>query len=387
MIKLNFDDMSGKSIGPSGLRMRVWRPKRTSPGAAPGIITPSDDASKPRLFVTSYNSDQLFEAPFDSMDGVLERLSRYPDLIHWVELKGFGDRKMLEDFCLHFGIHRLEMEDVINTYQRPKLEEFDDHLFIVTRLLHINSDVALRNDQLSLFLFKNTVITFQEGYEDHFEPIRSRLRTGKGQLRSATADYLAYALLDSVVDHYFPLLEKLGEKLDELEDELFTKPTRSSLHRIQQIKRELIVLRRTVFAERDKVNDLLRTSTPLIRDQTKLYLRDTYDHTIQVMDLVESYKEIVASLMEIYLSSVSFRLNQVMKVLAIISTIFIPLTFIVGVYGMNFAYSDPVTGEVLGWNMPELYSPFGYAGVMLFMLVLVVIQLVIFWRKGWLDKS
>jgi magnesium transporter len=279
------------------------------------------------------------------------------------------------------------MEDVINTYQRPKLEEFDDHLFIVTRLLHINSDVALRNDQLSLFLFKNTVITFQEGYEDHFEPIRSRLRTGKGQLRSASSDYMAYALLDSVVDHYFPLLEKLGEKLDELEDELFTKPTRSSLHRIQQIKRELIVLRRTVFAERDKVNDLLRTASALIRDQTKLYLRDTYDHTIQVMDLVESYKEIVASLMEIYLSSVSFRLNQVMKVLAIISTIFIPLTFIVGVYGMNFSYTDPVSGEVLSWNMPELYSPFGYAGVMLFMLVLVVIQLVIFWRKGWLDKS
>lgn len=379
--------MTGKKKKESGLRLRVWRPKRTRPGAAPGSITPSEDASQSRLFVTSYNELELFEAPFETIETVLERISLHPECIHWVELKGFGDRKLLEDFCLHFGIHRLEMEDVINTYQRPKLEEFDDHLFIVTRLLHINSDVALRNDQLSLFLFKNLVITFQEGHEDHFDPIRSRLRTGKGQLRSATADYLAYALIDSVVDHYFPLLEQLGEKLDELEDELFTKPTRSSLHRIQQIKRELIVLRRTVFAERDKVNDLLRTGSALVQDQTKLYLRDTYDHTIQVMDLVESYKEIIASLMDIYLSSVSFRLNQVMKVLAIISTIFIPLTFIVGVYGMNFSYTDPVTGEVLNWNMPELYSPFGYTGVMLFMLVLVVFQLLVFWRKGWLDKS
>jgi magnesium transporter len=379
--------MSGKKNGESRLKLRLWRPKRTRPGSAPGIITPSEDASQPRLFVTSYNADFIHEEASDSLQGVMERIAKDPGCTHWIELKGFGDRRLLEDFCLHFGIHRLEMEDVINTYQRPKLEEFDDHLFIVTRFLHINSDVALRNDQLSLFLFRNTVITFTEGYEDHFEPVRSRLRTGKGQLRSGGTDYLAYALIDSVVDHYFPLLEQLGEKLDELEDELFTKPTRSSLHRIQQIKRELIMLRRTVFAERDKVNDLLRTSSPFIHDRTKIYLRDTYDHTIQVMDLVESYKEIIASLMEIYLSSVSFRLNQVMKVLAIISTIFIPLTFIVGVYGMNFSYTDPQTGDVLGWNMPELYSPYGYTGVMLFMFALVVVQLLIFWRKGWLDKS
>jgi magnesium transporter len=153
------------------------------------------------------------------------------------------------------------------------------------------------------------------------------------------------------------------------------------------IKRELIVLRRAVFAERDKVNDILRTSHVFICDQTKIYFRDTYDHTIQVMDLVESYKEIVASLMDIYLSSVNNRLNQVMKVLAIISTIFIPLTFIVGVYGMNFSYTDPVSGQILPMNMPELYSPYGYAGVMIFMLVVVVIQLIVFWRKGWMDKS
>jgi magnesium transporter len=217
--------------------------------------------------------------------------------------------------------------------------------------------------------------------------VRTRIRTGKGHLRSSSADYLAYTLLDSVVDTYFPLLEFFGEKLDELEDELFTAPSRHSLHKIQIIKRELIVLRRAVFAERDKVNDLLRSASHLIGNQTKLFFRDTYDHTIQVMDLVESYKEITASLMDIYLSSVNNRMNQVMKVLTIISTIFIPLTFIVGVYGMNFSYTDPATGEVLKWNMPELYSPYGYLGVMIFMFLVVVVQLIVFWRKGWMNKG
>ena len=366
--------------------LKVWQHKRTSPGAAPGAINLAEDAFGPVLHVASYNTELLFEMPFDSLDQVQERIEKYPEMIHWVELKGFGDRSLLERFCYEYNIHRLEMEDVINTYQRPKLEEFDDHLFIVTRLLKMNEG-RLHNDQLSLFVKENMVITIQEYYDDYFEAIRTRIRSGKGHLRSSSSDYLSYTLLDSIVDTYFPLLEVLGERLDELEDELFTKPTRSSLQRIQQIKRELIVLRRSVFAERDKVNDILRSTSEIISDQTKLYFRDTYDHTIQVMDLVESYKEITASLMDIYLSSVSNKLNAVMKVLAVISTIFIPLTFIVGVYGMNFPNVDPETGEKLPLNMPELYSPFGYVGVMLFMLILVLIQLYVFWRKGWMDKT
>lgn len=366
--------------------LKVWKHKRTSPGAAPGAINLAEDAFKPQLFVTSFSTELLFEMPFDSLDQVQERIDAYPDMIHWVELKGFGDRSLLERFCFEFNIHRLEMEDVINTYQRPKMEEFDDHLFIVTRLLKMNEN-ALRNDQLSLFLNYKLVITIQENYDEHFEPIRTRIRSGKGHLRSSSADYLSYALLDAIVDTYFPLLEVLGDRLDALEDELFTKPTRASLQRIQQIKRELIILRRSVFAERDKVNDILRSHSEFISDQTKLYFRDTYDHAIQVMDLVESYKEITASLMDIYLSSVSNKLNSVMKVLAVISTIFIPLTFIVGVYGMNFPSANPETGEKLEWNMPELYSPYGYVGVMIFMLFLVLIQLYVFWRKGWMDKT
>ncbi|MBK9401064.1 MAG: magnesium/cobalt transporter CorA [Bacteroidetes bacterium] len=368
-------------------KLRVWKHKRTLPGAAPGAISLSPDAVPPKLYLTSFSAELLKETPVDSLDMIKERIKSHPDLLHWVELKGFGNRALLENFCHEFGIHRLEMEDVINTYQRPKLEEFDDHLFIVTRLLKTHQDASLRNDQLSLFLFGKVVITIQENYDEHFDSVRTRIRTGKGHLRSSSADYLAYTLLDSVVDTYFPLLEFFGEKLDELEDELFTSPSRHSLHKIQIIKRELIVLRRAVFAERDKVNDLLRSASHLIGNQTKLFFRDTYDHTIQVMDLVESYKEITASLMDIYLSSVNNRMNQVMKVLTIISTIFIPLTFIVGVYGMNFSYTDPKSGEVLKWNMPELYSPYGYLGVMIFMFLVVVVQLIVFWRKGWMNKG
>jgi len=245
----------------------------------------------------------------------------------------------------------------------------------------------LRNDQLSLFVGKNYVITMQDKYEDCFEPLRARIRSGKGNLRTVGSDYLMYSILDSIVDSYFPLLESIGEKLDELEDILFARPTRESLQQIQNIKRELIVFRRTVFAERDKINDLLRSDSNFVTNQTKIYLKDTYDHTIQVMDLVESYKEITASLMDIYLSSVSNRMNGIMKVLAVISTIFIPLTFIVGVYGMNFSRENPETGEVMAYSMPELYSPYGYFGVMIFMLVLVIIQLIIFWKKGWLEKN
>lgn len=368
-------------------KLRVWKHKRTLPGAAPGAISLSEDAVAPKLYITSFNTELLLETPVDSLDMIKARIKSHPDLLHWVEMKGFGNRALLENFCHEFGIHRLEMEDVINTYQRPKLEEFEDHLFVVTRLLKASKEGYLRNDQLSLFLIGKVVITIQENYDEHFDSVRNRIRTGKGHLRSSSSDYLTYALLDSIVDTYFPLLEFFGEKLDELEDELFATPSSHSLHKIQTVKRELIVLRRAVFAERDKVNDLLRSSSKFIGDQTKLFFRDTYDHTIQVMDLVESYKEITASLMDIYLSSVNNRMNQVMKVLTIISTIFIPLTFIVGVYGMNFSYTDPETGNVLKWNMPELYSPFGYAGVMLFMLLVVIIQLIVFWKKGWLSKG
>lgn len=369
------------------IKIRIRKHKRNLPGASPGSMVIADDASRPRILLTSFSRDIIREHPMGSLEDIKKEIAQFPELIHWIEIRGFGDRQLLEGICEEFNIHRLEMEDVINTYQRPKLEEHPGHLFIVSRIIHRGNDHQFRNDQLSLFAGRKFLISMQEQYEDYFEPVRSRLRSAKGILRSSGADYLSYALLDAVVDTYFPLLEGIGDQLDELEDELFRSPTRQSLQKIQATKRELIIFRRTIFAERDKINDLLRTSMEIISDQTKVYLRDTYDHTIQVMDLVESYKEITASLMDIYLSSVSNRMNQIMKVLAVISTIFIPLTFIVGVYGMNFSYTDPDTGKVLPMNMPELYSPYGYIGIWAFMLIVVIIQILVFWRKGWLTRQ
>lgn len=367
-------------------RLRIKRHKRTPPGAAPGSIEVDLNAKKPQISITSFNENTLREQPLNGIQDIRQQIHSFPDLTHWIEIRGFGDRAFLEAVSEEFHIHRLEMEDVINTYQRPKLEEHHNHLFVVSRQMSKRNGI-LQNDQLSIFVMAKVVLTMQDHYEDTFVQVRSRIRSGKGQLRSGGAGYLAYTLLDSAVDAYFPLLEQLGEQLDELEDGLFSGGSRNYLHKIQAVKRELILFRRTTFAERDKVNDLLRTSTMFIPDSTKVYLKDTYDHTIQVMELVESYKEITASLMDIYLSTISNRLNQTMKVLAIISTIFIPLTFIVGVYGMNFSPVNPETGKLLPWNMPELYSPYGYAGVMLFMLLVVMIQVYVFWRKGWLDRN
>ncbi len=369
------------------LRASVRRKKNVAPGSSPGMYVPTTDALKPIIKVYSYDKEILEEHELKNVSEIKKQLAAKPDQTHWIEIKGFGDSKMLEEISTTFSIHRLEMEDVVHSYQRPKLEEHDAHLFVVSRMISHTADARILNEQLSLFLGQNFVLSMQEHYDDLFEPVRKRMREGKGTIRSKGADYMTYALMDAIVDNYFPLLETIGDKLDELEDELFSKPTRESLQRIQLIKRELIVFRRTIFAERDKVNDLLRTNTEYICDATKIYLRDTYDHTIQVMDLVESYKEIVASLMDIYLSSVSNRLNQIMKVLAVISTIFIPLTFIVGVYGMNFSRVDPITGKEMPLSMPELYSPYGYLGIWLVMTIIAVGLLIVFKKRGWLEKG
>jgi magnesium transporter len=342
------------------------------------------DALKPKIHSFSYNKDFFEEKEFTDAEAIKNQVSQNPEHIHWFDIKGFGDRKFYEQLAEYFGFHRLEMEDVFNIYQRPKVDEYPGHLFFTSRLLCENNGTFV-NEQLNLFLGKNFVITVQEHYNDQFENVCERIRKAKGYLRLQGADYLAYAIMDSAIDLFFPLLEKIGDRLDELEDELITAPTRESMNKILSIKRELIVFRRSIWPERDKINDLIRSNFPVIAESTKVYFRDSYDHCIQILDIVDSYKEVTSSLMDVYLSSVSNRLNQVMKVLTIISTIFIPLTFIVGLYGMNFAHSDPQTGKYLPWNMPELYSPYGYIEVMLAMILIVVIQVYFYYKKGWIN--
>jgi len=368
-----------------GRKISFKKHKKAPPGSAPGTISIAHDALKPVIKVYSYDADILEQQEASSSGELMQLLNSKPALSHWVEIKGFGDKQLFEDLTTHFNIHKLEMEDVLSGYQRPKVEESQGHLFIVSRPICYNGDFEIQDDQLSIFIFENFTISIQEKQTDYFLPVKERLQQNRGLIRKSGAPYLGYALMDAVVDNYFPFLEQLGNFLDELEDKLLTAPDVYSLQNIQASKRKLILFRRVAWSEREKLNEILRNPSRLFSDVARRYLRDTYDHTIQVMDIIESYREITASLMDIYLSSVSNRLNKVMKVLTIISTIFIPLTFIVGLYGMNFSPTNPETGAKLPFNMPELYSPYGYLFVLLAMLVIVLLQIYYFYKKGWLD--
>ncbi len=344
------------------------------------------EALKPQIRLFSFSEDQFQERVLNNTDELTQMVSDKSSSVFWIDIMGLGDKQMLEKIAGIFGLHKLQMEDVVNVYQRPKLEDCGDYMFFITRLIR-EAEEQVVNEQMSLFIGRNYLISLQESHDPSLDPVRNRLREGKGIIRKSGSSYLAYALMDTALDHYFPVLEKLSDQLDNLQDELIANPTREALNQVLQIKRELIVFRRTIWSERDKLNDILRNNYNLISAQSMIYFRDTYDHCIQILELTESYKEVTASLMDVYHSSVSNKLNQVMKVLTIISTIFIPLTFIVGVYGMNFARVNPETGEVLKYNMPELYSPYGYLLVGVFMTIVVVLQVIFFIKKGWLGRS
>jgi len=373
-------------------KVRFRRSRKTSPGAPPGagVSNVELDSIKPVVRICSYDADNMDVVNGSSAQDVQLARSKFPDRFHWIEVQGFGDRGFLEQLSLDFNIHRLEMDDVVNTYQRPKVEETEEHLFIISRPVNVSPDTEgsegdTTDDQVSMFLGKNYVLTFQEKQINYTTAVFERLSQNKGYIRKNGPDYLAYAIIDTIVDSYFPLLEKLGNYLDDLEDKLLEAPEVYSLQNIQGSKRKLIFFRRIMWSEREKLNELLRAPGAFIKDSTKRYLRDTYDHTIQIMDMIDSYREITASLMDIYLSSVSNKMNSIMKVLTIISTIFIPLTFIVGLYGMNFAFSDPETGKALPLNMPELHAPYGYIIICVIMVLITILQIYLFYRKGWID--
>ena len=289
-------------------------------------------------------------------------------------MSGLHQVELLERLNDCFGLHPLVLEDILNTDQRPKMEDFGDYLYIVLRMLDLDkkNGNAVVSEQISLILGKNFVLTFQEKEGDLFDPLRERIRNGKGRLRKMGPDYLVHALLDAIVDQYFVVLEKLGERIEFLEEELVTRPTPSTLHRLHQLKREMIFLRKSVWPLREVIGTLERGESSLIQASPDLYLRDIYDHTIQVIDNVETFRDMLSGMLDIYLSSISNRMNEIMKVLTIISTIFIPLTFIVGLYGMNFKF------------MPELEWPWGYPSVLLLMLGVTVFMLFFFRRKKWL---
>ncbi len=356
--------------------------RHSIPGTSPAtLIAPSAAAkSIQELRVADYSPGVLEEKQYAS---VAEIPADPPaGTIRWIELNGLGDTTALQALGQRYNLHPLALEDALNLGHRPKVEAYDDQLFIVVQMIYRDADDRLCGEQVSMFLLRDTLITIQEEpHDDVFGPVRERLRSGRGRIRKSGPDYLAYTLLDSIIDHVFPVLEAIGDNVEELEDEMTEKPTPECLRKLHEMKRSLMVLRRFTWPERDVINALLHDDGGLIDKSTKVFLRDCYDHTIQIMDLIESYRDIVSGLMEIYLSLVGIRTNEVMRVLTVISAIFIPLTFVAGVYGMNF--SPEANGERLPWNMPELYSPYGYLGCLVLMATIATGQIIYFKRKGW----
>ena len=301
----------------------------------------------------------------------------------WVELDGLADVGLLQSLGERFDLHPLAMEDVLNLGQRPKVEPYESHLFIIGQMLSGAEDSRVLREQVSLFLGKGFLLSIEEDpTTDTFAPVHERLHNGRGLIRKMGADYLAYALLDAIVDHKYPLLEKLGETFEDLDDAVLTNPSIEHVHQLHECKRVLSHLRRFVWPEREVISSLLHDESGLIHRETKIYLRDCYDHTVQIMDLIESYRDIATANMDMYLSSVGMRTNEIMRVLTVISSIFIPLTFLAGVWGMNF--QGEKDGVVMPLNMPELHHPWGYPLCLCLMLVIAIVQVIYFRRKKWI---
>lgn len=352
------------------------------PGASPGYVHIDSDALKPRIQLYSYDETSYDVEKLHDLSN-LKKLIADKKKTYWVEIKGFKSMPMFDTLHEQLGINKLVLEDITHTYQRPKFEEYDGYNFAISRMLYLSEENKIENEQIAFILYDNVLFTFQDVYDDCLEGVRKRLQAGKGNIRIAGPSYLMYALMDVVVDDYFSLLGKFAEQLDDLEDQLLDKPHKSLMHDAQRIKRNLITLRRAVWPERDKLNDIIRTENTFVTDTAKIYFKDAYDHCVQIIDMVESLKEIAASNIDMYLSIISNRMNEIMKVLTIISSIFIPLTFIAGIYGMNFSREDPETGKFMPLNMPELYSEHGYLYTMIIMAVIAIVQVIYFWRKGW----
>jgi len=331
-----------------------------------------------RIQVIAYNSDDVKEFTIRTVDELDDELgSGYAVL--WLNVVGLGDHHCMEQIAKRFNLHPLALEDVVHLGQRPKVDEYENFLFAVIRMPHENPD-RLVTEQVSIFLGEGFVITFQEYEGDCLEEVRKRIRTGGIRLRDGGPDYLTYAIIDAVIDHHFPALEEYGDRLEQIEDNVLAKSSENQLNEIHTIKRDLITLRRVIWPLRDALNTTIRDSHKLIKPETTVYLRDCYDHAVQLMDLVESGRELCSDLISLYLTQVNNRMNEVMKVLTIIATIFIPLTFIVGLYGMNFDRKSP-------WNMPELGWHYGYP-LSLAIMVITAVGLVWFMaRKGWIERS
>jgi len=322
--------------------------------------------------VMAYGPDDYMEQELGDLNIIAPLLDHFP--VTWVNVEGLGDAEIIHRIGHLFHLHPLALEDVVNVHQRAKAELYEQQLFVVARMVSLQS--SLDTEQISIFIGPNYVVTFQGGRKgDCLSPVRDRIRMCRGRLRNLGPDHLMYAILDAVVDGYFPVLEQYGEQLEELDTELTESHHQNALKPIHGIRGELLLLRRAIWPHREMINALIRDPFPQIADETRLYLRDCYDHSVQIIDLVETYRESAADLRDFYLSMASNRMNEIMKVLTIMSTIFMPLSFIAGIYGMNF--------EV----MPELKWAFGYPMSLIVMATVACGFLVFFFYRGWLQPN
>jgi len=367
-----------------GLGKGVFAPMNTArsttptvePGAAPGIeqYLKAEDTTRPIVItVIDYGADGHHTTVFDEISKALAHPKPENPHVRWINIDGLRP-SVIDTTCKHFGLHTLSAEDVINTYQRPKVEVFDSHLFVIARQLQV-TDNTLKNEQISFFLFEDTLISFQEENGDVFDPVRKRLEKPTGRFRTYQADYLLYALLDSIIDHLFPILEGYGVALEELEFEILEDPSTRSQQKLFSMKRDLSLQRRVLWPIREVVDHLYRDESGSIHGDLKTFYRDVQDHTMQVLDLLETYRDTASGLSDLYQSSVGNKMNEIMKVLTIMASFFIPITFFAGVYGMNFEH------------IPELGWKYAYPAFWSVCLSMSLGLAIFFWRKGWIGPK
>ncbi|MDD4201953.1 MAG: magnesium/cobalt transporter CorA [Candidatus Omnitrophica bacterium] len=329
-----------------------------------------------RISIIDYDQDKFTQKYIDNIEDCF--LLRDTKTVSWINIDGIHDTALIEKIGNHFNIHHLFMADIVNTSQRPKFEDAENYMFLILKMLYFDEkENDIKCEQVSLIVGQNFVISFQETEGDVFDILRNRIKMAKGKIRKMGADYLVYSIIDALVDNYFVILEKVGENIESMEDDLINEPTPKSVQTIQDLKRDIIFLRKTIWPLREVINGLEKTESKLIKKTTAVYLRDIYNHTIQIIDTIESFRDTVSGTLDIYLSSVSNRMNEVMKVLTIIATIFIPLTFVAGIYGMNF------NTAISPLNMPELNWRYGYVFAWIIMISIVVGMVTYFKRKKW----
>lgn len=347
------------------------------PGSIPGTLIIEEDAAPPEIVLIDYSPQKAVRVKNLTPEACAAYLDT--ESVSWVDVAGLGSEETLQKLGQVFKLHPLVLEDVVNVPQRPKIETYKDQLVVITQMAMLKENrEGFWLEQVSLILGKHYLLTVQEEPErDAFDSVRDRIRHNKGKIRASGTDYLAYTLWDAIIDGYFPVLEAYGERIEVLEDEVVLNPTPQTLAKIYQIKRELLALRRAIWPQRDAINSLLRDENPLVSAEVRIYLKDCYDHTVQIIDMLETYRELASGLMDVYLSAVGNKMNEVMKILTVISTIFIPLTFVAGIYGMNF---NP---EASPLNMPELNWYWGYVACWGVMIAIASSLVVFFWRRGW----